>query len=83
MFPNDSRQAAKLLTTTHHLTILIKQLKLFQMPAEPVHGQTGSATLSLFQFCLLQDTNLDSHHKAGPLMISAESTDLVYSFYLP
>lgn len=52
------------------------------MPAAPVRDQTDAAVLFLCQFCLPQDTNLDSLHKARPFMVSAESTNRVYSFYL-
>ena len=71
------RQTVGLLTARHHLTILIKQLKPFQMPAAPVHNLTGAAVLFLCQFCLQQDANLDSLDEARSLMIPAEPTHRV------
>jgi len=67
------RQTVEQLTAPHHLTILIKQLKPFQMPAAPVHNQTGAAFLFLYQFCLLQDAILDSLDKASQLVIPAKA----------
>ena len=71
------RQTVGLLTARHHLTILIKQLKPFQMPAAPAHAQTGAAVLFLCQFCLQQDANLDSLDESRPFVIPAEPTDRI------
>lgn len=44
------------------------------MPAAPVHNQAGAAVLFLCQFCLQQNTNLDSFVESGLLVISTEPT---------
>ena len=63
-------QTIGLLIATHHLTILIKQLNPFEMPAVPVRDHAGAAVLFLCQFCLQQDANPDAFHESCVFMVT-------------